>query len=449
MGERQRMAIQRRTARRRVAHEAEAPASAAAPSFAFDSGLLQQSAHHTHPNTSALRQGALQRLQSGWGNSAIQRFLADLSQATGMSIAQREEGNPVAPADAGTSTHPTIRYGSRGPAVEELQQKLNDNGATPALDPDGIFGPLTRAAVIAFQQQYSLDPDGIVGPLTWAQIDQLGLASTVGRVEKTWSEEVGGQTYGMTSRFTWRLIGDKEMLVTVKLKFTGLKRPDLVSRWFGHIRSIWNRFDAVGPSGEHIAINFDPQSVASGEDNVVRIRPGNGRSDAANWFAEDPDSDTTAAHEFGHMIGLEDEYQRSHTDYKRLTGEEPKPGEDNAADPKIVAQQMRTALTAGTEAERVTACNAVIATHQLEQGFYAQHVAKEYKDQFGNDLIRDIVDNIPDEDEWSIVDPFTFSSDSIMGIGGDHEHPVDPRHVREFIGYISQAKGGDWVAEER
>ena len=33
---------------------------------------------------------------------------------------------------------------------------------------DGIFGPLTRSAVVKFQIDNGLVPDGIVGPRTWA-----------------------------------------------------------------------------------------------------------------------------------------------------------------------------------------------------------------------------------------------------------------------------------------
>lgn len=429
--------------RRRMAEEANQPHG---ESFGPQTGDMLQQTALAHPTAIGMRQGALQRMQTGWGNAAVQRFLAEIAHSSG--LAQREEGEPSAPADPGTSTHPTVKYGSRGPAVEELQQKLNADGASPALAVDGIFGPLTRAATIAFQQNHGLAADGIVGALTWGKIDELGLASTVGRVEKQWSEEVGGQTYGMTSRFTWR-ITDREILITVKLKFVGLKRPELVTRWFDHIRTIWNRFDAVGGTGERLAVTFDPQTVSSGEDNVVRIRPGEGRSDAGNWFAEDPDSDTTAAHEFGHMIGLEDEYQRTHADYKRLTGEEPKPGDEDADDPKDVAEELHTALQTEEDADRVDACTQVIQDHELEQGFYAQHIAEEYKKLYGIGLVQDIVNRIPDEDEWSIVDPFTFSSDSVMGIGGDHEHPVDPRHVRSFVRYVQQARGGTWNPEER
>lgn len=60
-------------------------------------------------------------------------------------------------------TRPTIQLGSRGADVRYLQTKLR-------LTADGIFGPKTRAAVIAFQKSKGLTADGIVGPRTWAAI---------------------------------------------------------------------------------------------------------------------------------------------------------------------------------------------------------------------------------------------------------------------------------------
>ncbi|MCB9638266.1 MAG: peptidoglycan-binding protein [Myxococcales bacterium] len=57
-----------------------------------------------------------------------------------------------------------IRRGAEGPAVRELQEALNRNGA--GLQADGDFGPRTQAAVRDFQRQNGLQADGIVGPRT-------------------------------------------------------------------------------------------------------------------------------------------------------------------------------------------------------------------------------------------------------------------------------------------
>jgi peptidoglycan hydrolase-like protein with peptidoglycan-binding domain len=67
------------------------------------------------------------------------------------------------PAKDGQS-RPTLRRGSRGEAVEQLQAKLR-------LGADGIFGPMTEAAVRAFQRAHGLVPDGIFGPRSWAALD--------------------------------------------------------------------------------------------------------------------------------------------------------------------------------------------------------------------------------------------------------------------------------------
>jgi len=64
-----------------------------------------------------------------------------------------------------------IRVGSRGEDVARIQRCLNSiRGRFPSigqLNPDGVFGPLTQASVIAFQRAVGLNPDGVVGPLTW------------------------------------------------------------------------------------------------------------------------------------------------------------------------------------------------------------------------------------------------------------------------------------------
>lgn len=75
---------------------------------------------------------------------------------------------------------PTLRRGSRGEAVRELQARLlalgYDIGPHGA---DGVFGPATRSAVTAFQRALGLEADGIAGRLTWAALRQTSIEEEV------------------------------------------------------------------------------------------------------------------------------------------------------------------------------------------------------------------------------------------------------------------------------
>ncbi|CRK55419.1 Phage tail fiber protein [Alloactinosynnema sp. L-07] len=64
---------------------------------------------------------------------------------------------------------PTVRKGSTGAAVAELQRVLNAWYPTlPRLTVDAQFGPKTEARVRYLQQRAGLAADGICGPRTWA-----------------------------------------------------------------------------------------------------------------------------------------------------------------------------------------------------------------------------------------------------------------------------------------
>jgi peptidoglycan hydrolase-like protein with peptidoglycan-binding domain len=64
--------------------------------------------------------------------------------------------------------------GATGNNVRTIQQAINRVHARipsiPRLNEDGIFGPMTRNSVMAFQRHFGLNPDGIVGPITWERL---------------------------------------------------------------------------------------------------------------------------------------------------------------------------------------------------------------------------------------------------------------------------------------
>jgi len=66
-----------------------------------------------------------------------------------------------------------LRQGSRGLAVELVQERLQELRYLYQ-SPDGVFGSVTRNAVIQFQQDYGLNPDGVVGPATVAELFEGG-----------------------------------------------------------------------------------------------------------------------------------------------------------------------------------------------------------------------------------------------------------------------------------
>lgn len=93
----------------------------------------------------------------GYNGPAYARFAYDTKIAAAFARFCVEE--PPAPA----RERPLLRTGSRGSAVRELQRLLR-------VAADGLFGPATRAAVVARQRDAGLAADGIVGPLTWAAL---------------------------------------------------------------------------------------------------------------------------------------------------------------------------------------------------------------------------------------------------------------------------------------
>ena len=78
----------------------------------------------------------------------------------------------------GVSTLPypgyVLRLGTQGEAVSALQEYLNFIGNTyttiPKITVDGVFGPQTQRAVIAYKEIFGLGNQGIVSASAWNSI---------------------------------------------------------------------------------------------------------------------------------------------------------------------------------------------------------------------------------------------------------------------------------------
>ena len=102
------------------------------------------------------------------GQSAVD--LLDLvarpaATSTQTAVQRRVEDRPAA--------HAMLQQGATGGEVAHLQTRLNQDGAAPPLVVDSVFGPKTKAAVVAFQGRHGLSPDGKVGLRTWGVLDEL------------------------------------------------------------------------------------------------------------------------------------------------------------------------------------------------------------------------------------------------------------------------------------
>ena len=97
-------------------------------------------------------------------------FWGDIKSPATLNLYGYCNDNPVMSSDptGHWSQGELLRRGSYGSDVSALQSRLNANGAS--LDVDGCFGPLTRAAVVAYQASHDLEVDGIVGNQMWGAL---------------------------------------------------------------------------------------------------------------------------------------------------------------------------------------------------------------------------------------------------------------------------------------
>ncbi|NFT91733.1 spore cortex-lytic protein [Clostridium botulinum] len=92
-----------------------------------------------------------------------------------------------------------LKYGSRGEKVKEVQNYLSVISKSyniPNIKADGIFGQMTKDAVIAFQRLFGLAPDGIIGINTWNKIYYVYKDLIKGTAQQDLNEEFDGKYPG-------------------------------------------------------------------------------------------------------------------------------------------------------------------------------------------------------------------------------------------------------------
>ena len=410
-------------------------------------------------------------------------------------------GNTQVPLNPALGTHAQLQIGAKGVAVRELQERLNNSGAAgKKLRVDGDFGPKTDAGLKTFQTGAKVTANGIADPGTWAKLEAAG-AATQGHVEFDWREEVEGvKNVGLRASYDWKL-SKTALSVTVGITFQKKQKnvEGRISEWLSDIKQIWSTFKAVNHSDpKKKSVNLEFEAKRGGKDHSVDVfqfnpalkkadRP-KSRSNSGTWYTIDPRR-SMAPHEFGHLIGLADEYNRVEEHYVNVTGEEPAVGDTaglladatkTAADikAKLPLDDKLTAPIDPSNDARWGANLAAVITAALgrKQGGFSRLVAQEYaKANGGASAYTDIQKAFNDksvpgfQDNLSAsVRPFLYSNRSLMGTmqttpakgaGGkdapEHEHPVEPRHVQPFVNLLAKewtlqtGKADVWKPERR
>ena len=126
--------------------------------------------------------------------------------------------------------HPELSFPTYGPAVRELQQRLNNwqasvKGKKPfsVMSVDGIFGFKTRSALKDFQTAHGLPETATADDATWAELDKQG-AVNAGVRQLSWDQIVEGNRSGMESKYSWEVTKDNRLVITVEMEFTGEKQ---------------------------------------------------------------------------------------------------------------------------------------------------------------------------------------------------------------------------------
>jgi hypothetical protein len=282
-------------------------------------------------------------------------------------------------------------------------------------------------------------------------LDLLQVASA-GTFENKWEQKMteGKSTFGH-GIFDFALHSNR-LDISVPVKFVpqkGVTPP--FALWNSQIDKTWNKFALIEPTGKHkIPIHMAYRDDPGAEREIEVHNPtGDKQKDRANAGKYITNMKPSAApHEFGHLIGLADEYQRFHDDFKSLTGytkvgPENKSGktEDEIASSLFDAFHLDNEAKRPVEVTKVLKNVGLIVNGRPQQGSFAQAVMASYDAKYGKarTLVETMRDLLPKDTKWTIQTVFSFASRTVMGdpigLGGSdtHDHAVEPRHLGQMV----------------
>jgi len=271
--------------------------------------------------------------------------------------------------------------------IRELQQKLQvalgGKRKSGIRSIDGRFGFATRRAVKRFQKAEKIPNTGKASYDTWAKLDERGSVGVKsGKVAYETEETLIGSTpgvYGGMASYGWSekdkdgkktRTKDTSLPLNFELKPTGGKKGprifanNQVLLWRGNHPN-WKNRSAGWPASHKKT-----------------------RSDSGNWNLDDADVKQMVAHEFGHLIGLDDEYARSHKDIQTLTGEAPQGTTDKEAltpEQEVKYVSLVGAVTSANDLAGLRTANTT--AYQLNKfPNQVEFLAQEYKKRSGKGL---------------------------------------------------------------
>jgi len=172
--------------------------------------------------------------------------------------------------------------------------------------------------------------------LTW---DERNFKTTEQHYELA-DENDRSKGWELKKDFEWRtkyeiLYRRSELRIRVRIKFSG-ETPTAAHKqiWRDGIANRWNGKFHI-ENDHRLALVFEPIFTEVLAHHTVKLhKPPIVRENSSNWYvgptansdpSKPPDTTTgdTAAHEFGHLVGLEDEYRLTAAEFKRLVGRDP------------------------------------------------------------------------------------------------------------------------------